>query len=63
MAHKKLSTIFFGTYTFAEKILQFLINSEMFDVQRIITREDQPLGRKKILTAPPTKIIGQKMVF
>lgn len=55
-----LKTVFYGTHSFAVTILQGLIDSPLFDVQFVITQADKPMGRKKILTAPPVKILAEK---
>ncbi len=57
---QKIKIIFFGTHDFAVTILQGLIDSPLFDIQLIITQPDKPVGRKKILTPPPVKILAQK---
>ncbi len=50
---------FFGTPDFAAVILEKLIKSG-FPPVVVICNPDKPVGRKKIITAPPTKIIAQK---
>lgn len=49
--------IFFGTPRFAEIILKKLIDAGM-PPSLIIANPDRPSGRKKIITQPPTKIVG-----
>lgn len=44
---------FFGTSIFAKNILEKLI--EKFEIVALITQEDKPFGRKKILKTPETK--------
>ncbi len=50
---------FFGTPEFAEIILEKIVKNGLVP-QVIICNPDRPLGRKQIITAPPTKIIAQK---
>ncbi|MDO8442854.1 MAG: methionyl-tRNA formyltransferase [bacterium] len=50
--------IFFGTPRFAAIILEKLIKAGLAPVA-LVCNPDEPVGRKKILTAPPTKIIAQ----
>jgi methionyl-tRNA formyltransferase len=57
---QKIKTVFFGTQEFATHILQGLINSPLIEVALVITQADQPVGRKQILTAPPTKLLAEK---
>ncbi|HCC83804.1 TPA: methionyl-tRNA formyltransferase [Candidatus Uhrbacteria bacterium] len=47
--------IFFGTPQFSADFLQGLMNESEFEVVGVVCQPDEPLGRKKILTAPPTK--------
>jgi methionyl-tRNA formyltransferase len=49
---------FFGTPDFSARFLQGLIEDPYFEVVGVITQPDEPVGRKKILTAPPTKILA-----
>lgn len=51
--------VFFGTPEFAAAILEKLIKSG-WSPALVICNLDRPVGRKKIITAPPTKIIAQK---
>lgn len=46
--------VIFGTDHFATQTLKFLLESK-YDVVGVVTREDKPVGRKQILTAPPVK--------
>lgn len=55
-----ISLTFFGTHNFATHILKHLIADERFTVSRVITQPDKPVGRKKILTPPPVKILAQQ---
>jgi len=51
--------IFFGTPEFAAIILEKLIKAGM-PPALVICNPDRPVGRKKELTPPPTKILAQK---
>ena len=50
-----MKIIFFGTPQFSADFLQGLLNEPSFEVIGVVCQPDEPLGRKKILTAPPTK--------
>ncbi len=50
-----MKVIFFGTPTFAAEFLQGLIADPAFEVVGVVTQPDEPVGRKKVLTAPPVK--------
>ncbi len=51
--------VFFGTPDFAVIILNKLIEAS-FIPEAIVCNPDRPVGRKKIITPPPTKILAQK---
>jgi len=46
--------IFFGTSKFAREIFRGLLSAG-YKVQALVAQPDKPVGRKKILTPPPTK--------
>lgn len=48
------SIIFMGTPTFSAPILRMLVE-EGYKVKAVVTQPDRPVGRKKVLTAPPVK--------
>jgi len=54
-----MNFIFFGSPKFAEIILNKLIISG-FIPAAVVCNPDKPVGRKKVLTSPPTKILAQK---
>ena len=56
----KIKVIFIGTPEFGAPTLEALINDKRFEIAAVITQPDMPVGREKILTAPPIKILGQK---
>lgn len=48
------SIIFMGTPAFSAPILRMLVE-EGYQVEAVVTQPDRPVGRKKVLTAPPVK--------
>ncbi|MEK9156877.1 MAG: methionyl-tRNA formyltransferase, partial [Patescibacteria group bacterium] len=52
--------IYFGTPAFSASFLQALLADSFFDVTALVCQPDEPVGRKKILTAPATKVLFQK---
>jgi methionyl-tRNA formyltransferase len=48
-----------GTPDYAKEILEKLLSSE-FDVVAIFTQPDKPVGRKKVMTPPPVKVLGEE---
>ncbi len=57
MNKKDVNIIFMGTPSIARDSLKQLIE-DGFNVTAVFTREDKPVGRKKIITPPPTKILA-----
>ena len=51
--------IFFGTPRFAAIVLERLVNFGLIP-EAVVCNPDEPVGRKKILTAPPVKILAEK---
>lgn len=51
--------VFFGTPNFAAIILEKLIAAG-FIPEAVVCNPDKPVGRKKIITPPPTKILAEK---
>lgn len=49
-----------GTPDYASSILQKLIDDEEINVLSVYTQPDKPVGRKKVLTAPITKVVAEK---
>ncbi|MBT3817493.1 MAG: methionyl-tRNA formyltransferase [Candidatus Magasanikbacteria bacterium] len=60
MIKEPISIVFFGTHEFACTILTGLIENPTFSVTGVITQTDKPVGRKKVLTPPPVKILAEK---
>ncbi len=51
--------VFFGTPDFAATILEKLIAAG-FPPACVVCNPDKPVGRKKVITPPPTKLVAQK---
>ena len=60
MSISKTKIIFFGTHKFASVILQSLINDERFEIKKVITQPDKPVGRKQILQKSPVKLLAEE---
>lgn len=50
-----MRVLFFGTPQFSADILAALVADPEITVVGVVCQNDEPLGRKKVLTAPPTK--------
>ncbi len=55
-----MDIIFMGTPDYAEVILESLIAADDINVISVYTQPDKPVGRKKLLTPPPVKVLAQK---
>ena len=55
-----INIVFMGTPNYAKVILEELIKDSEIKVSLVLTQPDRPVGRKKILTAPPVKELAQK---
>ena len=53
-----MKILFMGTPDYAEIILKTLIKK--YKVVGVYTQPDKPVGRKKIITSPPVKVLAQK---
>ncbi len=53
-----MKIVFMGTPAFAVPVLQRLIKS--YQVVAVVTQPDRPVGRKRVLTAPPVKVEAKK---
>ena len=58
MTIENTKVIFMGTPEFAVPVLDMLIHNT--DVLGIITKKDELVGRKKVLTKSPVKVLGEK---
>ena len=54
-----MNVIFMGTPEYAQKILERLIETNGINVVAVYTQPDKPVGRKKVLTQPPVKVIAE----
>ncbi len=54
-----MNYVFFGTPEFAAIILEKLVGATM-PPTAVVCNPDRPVGRKKIITSPPTKVLAQK---
>jgi len=54
----KTKIVYMGTPHYAEAILDTLIHAEDMEVLLVLTQPDRPVGRKKVLTAPPVKSLA-----
>ena len=52
--------VYMGTPHYAREILQTLIDAEDMNVSLVLTQPDRPVGRKKVLTPPPVKVLAQE---
>lgn len=57
MKHK---IVYMGTPHYAKEILQTLINAENIEIALVITQPDRPVGRKKVMTPPPVKVLAEE---
>lgn len=55
-----LNIVFFGTPDIGLKSLEYLYNSEKFNVLAVVTQPDKPSGRGHKLTASPIKVFAEK---
>lgn len=53
-----MKIIFMGTPDYASAILQKIINTPDMQVVAVYTQPDKPVGRKKIITPPPVKVLA-----
>ncbi|MBS9783821.1 methionyl-tRNA formyltransferase [Candidatus Gracilibacteria bacterium] len=51
---------FLGTPELAKQVLQVLLLEKDFEVAFVVTNPDKPVGRKKILTPTPVKVLAEK---
>jgi len=59
MKTNKKHIVFMGTPHYAEAILETLIEAEDMEVELVVTQPDRPVGRKKVLTPPPVKVLAE----
>ena len=56
----KYKIVYMGTPHYAKEILNTLIKAEDMEVSLVLTQPDRPVGRKKVLTPPPVKVLAQE---
>lgn len=54
-----MNIVYLGTPDFAVAPLKAIVESGKYNVVAVVTNCDKPVGRKKILTAPPVKIYAE----
>jgi methionyl-tRNA formyltransferase len=55
-----IKVIFMGTPDYASEILKKLIDDKKIEVISAYTQPDKPVGRKKVLTPPPVKVLANE---
>lgn len=53
--------LFFGTAAFSVPLLKGLANDSRFELIGVVTQPDRPVGRKGVLTPPPTKVTAEAL--
>ena len=51
--------VYMGTPEYARVILERLLQSEGIEVTLVLTQPDRPVGRKKVVTPPPVKVLAE----
>lgn len=54
----KYKIVYMGTPHYAKEILNTLIQADDMEVSLVLTQPDRPVGRKKVLTPPPVKVLA-----
>ena len=54
-----IRVVYMGTPEYAKVILERLIGEEGIEVPLVLTQPDRPVGRKRVLTPPPVKVLAQ----
>ena len=54
----KYKIVYMGTPHYAKEILDTLIQAEDMELSLVLTQPDRPVGRKKIMTPPPVKVLA-----
>jgi len=55
-----INAIYFGTHEFSATVLEYLIQSREFNILKVITQPDRPVGRKQELQKSPVKLMAEK---
>ncbi len=58
--NKKNKIVYMGTPHYAKEILESLIQADDMEVSLVLTQPDRPVGRKKVLTPPPVKVLAEE---
>ena len=58
--HNIYNIVYMGTPHYAKKILETLVHADDMDVVLALTQPDRPVGRKKVLTPPPVKVLAEE---
>lgn len=53
-----MNIVYLGTPDFAVLPLKSIVESGKYNVVGVVTNKDKPVGRKKVLTAPPVKVFA-----
>ena len=56
----KYKIVYMGTPHYAKEILDTLIQAEDMELSLVLTQPDRPVGRKKIMTPPPVKVLAME---
>ena len=59
MEKSSTKIIFFGTSEFTVPALKALMGGG-YGIVAVVTNPDEPVGRKKVLTPPPVKVVAEK---
>ncbi len=55
-----INLVYFGTHEFSATVLEYLIQSREFNIIKIITQPDRPVGRRQEMQKSPVKLIAEK---
>jgi methionyl-tRNA formyltransferase len=56
----KMKIAFFWTWDFSASILSSLIENDSVEIWLVVSQPDKPVGRKKIITPTPVKLVAQE---
>ena len=56
----KKKIVYMGTPAYAQVILRALLDASDMEVVLVITQPDKPVGRKRVLTPPPVKVLAEE---
>ena len=56
----KIKIVYMGTPHYARDILESLIKADDMEVVLVLTQPDRPVGRKKVLTPSPVKVLAEE---